>query len=48
MEYLFYERKIEPKDFSDNLIQSVLFSSEITKEDKYVNIKLYASANEED
>ena len=43
MDYLLYEQKIDVKQFSDNLIRRVLYSSKITSSENSVNINIKTS-----
>ena len=48
MDYLMFEQKIDVKQFSDSLLQKVLYSSEITSDEQSVRININTHNNEED
>ena len=43
MDYLLYEQQVDVKQFSDNLIRRVLYSSKITSDENSVNINIKTS-----
>ena len=43
MDYLLYEQQVDVKQFADNLIRRVLYSSKITSDENSVNINIKTS-----
>ena len=46
MDYLLFEKKIDPKTFADNITRKVLYSSAITQDRESININIKLPNNE--